>query len=71
MPSDFSLTENDKHTSLWLRLKLHLESRLADARVRNDAPLTEPETAALRGEIKCLKHLIRLDAVRPMTGDEE
>lgn len=71
MPSDFSLTENDKHSGLWLRLKIHLESRLADARVRNDALQPESETAALRGEIKCLKHLIRLDADRPVTGDEE
>jgi hypothetical protein len=69
---DFTLTEQDKATGLWLRLKAHMEDRLAAARVRNDAALTEPETAALRGEIKALKSLIRLDAVRPiLTGDDE
>lgn len=71
MTDPFELTEQDKSTGLWVRLKAHLESRLAAARIRNDAVLTEPETAALRGEIKALKALIRLDAVRPMTGDEE
>lgn len=69
---DFHLTEQDKATGLWVRLKAHLEDRLAAARVRNDAVLTEPETAALRGEIKALKSLIRLDADRPiLTGDGE
>jgi hypothetical protein len=67
---DFALTEQDKSTGLWLRLKAHMEDRLAAARVRNDAALTEPETAALRGEIRCLKALIRLDAARPLVGDE-
>jgi hypothetical protein len=69
MPSDYRLSEGDKASSTWVRLKAYLESRLADARNRNDGVLSETETAAVRGEIKCLKHLIGLDAVRPMTGD--
>lgn len=68
---DFHLSENDKSTALWLRLKAHMEGRLAAARVRNDGALTEAETAALRGEIKTLKALTRLDLARPMTGDDE
>jgi hypothetical protein len=68
--NDFQLTEHDKAQGLWVRLKAHLAERLADLRVRNDAALTESETATLRGEIKALKHIIALDAVRPiMTGD--
>ena len=53
--TDFQLTEHDKAQGLWLRLRAHLEDRLADARRRNDAALTEAETAMLRGEIRCLK----------------
>lgn len=68
--TDFTLTEQDKSTGLWLRLKAHMEDRLADARKRNDALLSEPETAALRGEIKTLKALIRLDVARPLTGED-
>lgn len=69
--TDFTLSEQDKSTGLWLRLKAHMEDRLAAARVRNDAVLPEPETAALRGEIKTLKALIRLDVARPvLTGED-
>jgi hypothetical protein len=67
--TDFQLTEHDKAQGLWLRLAAHLADRLADARLRNDAALSEPETAALRGEIRCLKRLLALGADRPMTGD--
>ena len=71
MTDPFTLTEHDKASGLWLRLRAHLEDRLTSARVRNDAVLTDTETATLRGEIKALKSLIRLDAVQPiLTGDE-
>lgn len=70
--TDFLLSDYDKSSPLWARLKAHLEDRLASARGRNDATLTEPETAALRGEIKALKALIRLDDARPIvTGNDE
>ena len=68
----FALTEQDKVAFLWLRLKAHLEDRLADARRRNDAVMPEPETAALRGEIRSLKRIIALGDDRPhLTGDAE
>jgi hypothetical protein len=61
----FTLTEGEKATPLWHRLKAHLQDRLDAARARNDAILSEPETAALRGEIKALKALIRLGDPTP------
>lgn len=70
MLSEFTLSAHDKAQGLWLRLNAHLEERLTDARVRNDASLTEPETAMLRGEIRCLKKLINLGDDRPVTGEE-
>jgi hypothetical protein len=70
-PPPFALTEDDRHSPLWMRLKAHFEDSLADARRSNDRPFSERETATLRGEIMCLKKLIRLDADRPeMTGSE-
>lgn len=70
--TDFTLSDNDKVQGLWVRLKAHLEDRLAAARVRNDKLLTESETAVLRGEIRTLKHIIALGDDRPiLTGDEE
>ena len=61
---DFRLSESDKASGLWLRLRSHLEDRLGTARLRNDATLDPSATAAIRGEIKTLKVLIRLDADR-------
>lgn len=64
--NDFRLTESDKASALWLRLREHFEQRLTGARLRNDDPTLDPAaTAALRGEIKVLKLLTRLDADRP------
>lgn len=71
--TDFELTPHDRASSLWLRLATHLSDRLADARRRNDAPLSDIETAMLRGEIKSLRRLLALgDDNRPVvTGDDE
>ncbi len=71
--TDFALTEHDKSSPLWLRLKDHFLDRLAIMRARNDnALLTEAETAAIRGEIKCLRGLIALDDDRPVvTGADD
>lgn len=68
--TDFLLSDYEKSQPLWMRLKAHLEDRLASARSKNDAPLSDVDTAALRGEIRCLKTLIRLDISRPLTGEE-
>jgi len=71
--TDFTLSEQDKAQGLWLRFKDHLLERLADARRRNDTALPETETAALRGEIKCLKRLLSLGDDRPVipTDDDQ
>lgn len=69
---DFNLSEHDKAQGLWLRLRAHLEARLADARVRNDGAMNDYETASLRGEIRTLKRIIALGDDRPdMTGGEQ
>jgi hypothetical protein len=64
--NDFRLSETDKASGLWLRLKDHLEDRIAAARKRNDNIQSEAETAVLRGEIRALKHLVRLGDDRPI-----
>lgn len=67
----FRLTEYDKAQSLWLRLKAHLDERLAYLRQKNDGFSSEYETASLRGEIRSLKRLIALGDDRPMTGIDD
>jgi hypothetical protein len=71
--NDFELTDHDKASGLWLRLEAHLTEMLSDARTRNDnETLTEQQTAALRGRIKCLRGLLSLgDDLPIMTGDGE
>lgn len=68
--TNFELTPSEKASNLWQRLKAHFDDRLAAARVRNDDPeLTTFQTATIRGEIKSLKALLRLDVDRPLTGE--
>lgn len=66
MIEEFLLSEGDKASGLWLRLREHFQEQLAAVRLRNDDPtLSEQATAAYRGEIRVLKRLIRLGADRP------
>lgn len=70
--TDFHLSDQEKAQPLWLRLKAHLEDRLAIMRARNDVVQPEDQTAANRGEIACLKKLIALGDDRPVvTGETE
>jgi hypothetical protein len=57
----FVLTEHERTSPLWAKIQGELEKKLAILRVRNDDPtLTESETAALRGQIKSYKTIIKL-----------
>jgi hypothetical protein len=70
--TDFTLSDHDRASGLWLRLREHLGERLASARVRNDHDtLTEQQTAALRGEIRCLKRLLVLGEERVVVGEDD
>ena len=64
--TEFILNDFDKSQGLWLRLREHMEERLAFARQCNDKVQPEDQTAVLRGEIKCLKGLIALGDDRPV-----
>lgn len=55
------LSYEEQHSSLFAKLKLHLESRLTILRARNDSVTLNPEqTSTLRGQIKELKILLEL-----------
>jgi hypothetical protein len=64
-PEIFRLSAAERASPLWLRLKAHLNERLAKARTRNDGALAPDETARLRGRIACLKDLLALEEDRP------
>jgi len=44
----------------WYQLRRWTEIELEKARLKNDADLTDNQTAALRGEIKVLKRILDL-----------
>lgn len=49
------ITEAERNTPLWLRLKGEWEARLEKLRAENDADLSEIASAKLRGRIAELK----------------
>lgn len=53
------LTE-DFYTSCWKRTAAMVESRIEELRLSNDKPLTEIETARVRGGIHELKKILAL-----------
>ena len=60
------LTDGDKLTPTWAKLEEHLKDRLAMLRAKNDAPMSEAETATLRGRIAEVKALLSLGDERPV-----
>lgn len=65
-PEVFRLTPQDRHSATWLRLKAHLEDKLATARVENEGDKDAIMTAKIRGRIGLLKALIALDQDDPV-----
>lgn len=60
--SAIRLTETEKNSQLWLRLKEHLEYLNDEDRIRNDdTALTEDETRTIRARIAARKDLLNLD----------
>lgn len=61
------LTQEEARHPLWLKVKKHLEERLAQVRVENDKDHDERKTARIRGRINELKYLAALDKPAPQT----
>ena len=55
------LTEEQLRSPLWQELRKEYERKLASMRKLNDNTTGEIETAKLRGEIKVVKGLLKLD----------
>lgn len=60
----FEFTPSDINSSLWMRLRRHLEARRAELREQNDSMnLDEHKTCEKRGRIAEINEL--LDAAKP------
>ena len=68
MPLPFELTDTERNSALWGRLRRHLEDLLKDKRGKNDGEQDIIATSTLRGEIKCLKRIISLGDEPPKDG---
>jgi len=62
------LTDNDKKSSLWAKLKKNAEEKLTELRKQNDGDLDKERTDKLRGRIHEIKVFLALDQPAP---DEE
>lgn len=58
IPEIFRLTNEDKMSSTWRKIHIHLISELQVLREKNDHIASELETARLRGQIGMLKQII-------------
>lgn len=67
----FILTENERQSALWMKLKKHYEERLAMLRARNDRPVDERRANLLRGQIAELKYQISLNEPRRTVAPED
>lgn len=68
MPEIFSLTTQDRHSSLWQRLTAQLQTRINELHGKLEGNQTENETAILRGQIKFAKEMLNLGNVPPIDG---
>lgn len=65
----FQPTPQERQGELWRRLMLHFAARIAALHVQlEDATKTPEATAVLRGEIRALRSLMRLDKEPPSSG---
>lgn len=54
------LSEQDRQSAAWMKLKAHYEARLAKYRAMNDEQKPETDTARLRGKIAEVKAFLAL-----------
>lgn len=55
------ITDQDKHSAVWVKLKQHFQDRIEMLRLKNDGEIDEKMTQKLRGRIAELKELIDLE----------
>ena len=63
--SPFKLTEYEKQSSTWERVKAHLEERLQIARERNDGLMPENERHVLLGAIRQIREALAWETPDP------
>lgn len=65
-----NLQEHEIKSPLWAKLKEHCQNELTILRERNDGPLSDIETARLRGRIAQIRAFLELET-QPDKGLDE
>ena len=65
------LTEHEKKSPVWEKLKSHIEARMTTHRSRLEGDLSELETAKLRGKLAECREILKIgdDPVIPVKGE--
>ena len=63
------LTDAEKVSPLWIKIKEHVEQRIKDHRASNDKTQPVEATEKLRGRIEELKDLLKLEKERPQINE--
>jgi hypothetical protein len=64
----FELNAAERMSPLWIKLSTEMEKRLNTLRSKNDNPnLSEAQTAAIRGTIRCYKTILGFGDEMPPT----
>ena len=66
-----TLTHEERHSALWLKLKEHMTERIDTLRRKNDGDFDATTTASIRGGIRELKNLVALETDPPAVGDDQ
>lgn len=64
------LTPEERAHPLWMKLKAHMEGRIALLRKRNDRPIDDRKTNLLRGGIGELTYMVSLGEEKPIEPPE-
>lgn len=63
------LTEQEIQSAVWIKLREHMEQKLAALRSQNDGDLSHEQTIKLRGRVAQLKELLALANTTPAQAE--
>lgn len=63
------LTEQEKQSAVWIKLRDLMNERLEALRCQNDGDLSPEQTTRLRGRVAQLKELLAMDQSTPAQAE--
>lgn len=69
-PEIFDLTPGERGSTLWNKISEHLYEELEHERLALEKDQPEMSTAAIRGKIRAIRHMLTLNEERQTTDDQ-